>query len=419
MTPTIYALSSGSPPAAIAVVRISGPRAAAALERLAGRLPGPRMATLMSLKENGTLLDRALALFFPGPGSATGEDLAELHLHGGRATVTRVIDALSRIDGLVPAEPGGFTRRAFDNGRIDLAEAEGLADLLTAETEQQRLSALAMAEGGLSAEVEGWRQRLLDLAARVEALLDFSDEDDVRHDDHLERDVERLAEDVRARLDRPAGERLRDGVRVALAGPPNSGKSSLLNVLAGRDAAITSSRAGTTRDVIEAPIALAGRPFVFLDMAGLRDEAGDEIEQIGIDRAQRAIAASDIVLWLGDDDAPAGSLWLWPRCDLPERAEAPSDRVAVSAVTGAGIVELIGLLVERADRLLPRLGELALNRRQQDCLCEAMVHIVHWDDMLVLAEHLRLARTALDRVTGRAGVEDMLDALFSRFCIGK
>ncbi len=427
---TIYALSSGGPPAALAVIRISGTGAGAALTALAGRLPQPRRATLATLTDpaDGDALDRALILWFPGPGSATGEDLVELHLHGGRAVVARTLSALAMIDGLVPAGPGDFTRRAFENGRIDLAEAEGLSDLLFAETELQRRSALAVAGGVLSAQVGRWQDRLLAISAQVEALLDFADEDDVvgPEEGRLQHEIETLAGEIGGWLARPTAERLREGVRVALAGPPNAGKSTLLNALAGREAAIVSPRAGTTRDVIEVPLALAGRPFLLIDMAGLHVGTGDEIEAIGIERARGVIAESDIILWLGDeapDDAldPVRVVRLHARADLPGRdAEQGFVGIPVSAATGAGLDALVDMLIKRADAVLPRPGDVALNRRQREALEQCRSALLDpIDDLLLFAESLRLARLALDRLTGRAGTEQMLDALFGRFCIGK
>lgn len=427
---TIFALSSGAPPAALAVVRISGPRAGAALRALAGRLPEPRRAALAALVDpaDGEPLDRALVLWFPGPASATGEDLAELHLHGGRAVVARALSALAGLEDLTPAGPGDFTRRAFENGRIDLAEAEGLSDLLFAETELQRRSALAVAGGALSAQVAEWQDRLMAISAQVEALLDFADEDDVSgpDDGELQRHARTLAGEIGAWLARPSGERLRDGVRVALVGPPNAGKSTLLNAMAGREAAIVSPRAGTTRDVIEVPIALEGRPFLLIDMAGLHEGTDDEIEAVGIARAREVAAESDIVLWLGDgapDEPldPARIVRIHARADLPERTrEAEHGEVVVSAKTGIGLDRLVAALVSRADELLPRPGEIALNRRQREVLSQCRAALLDIpDDLLLLAESLRLARTALDRLTGRAGTEEMLDALFGRFCIGK
>ncbi|HEU0135547.1 MAG TPA: tRNA uridine-5-carboxymethylaminomethyl(34) synthesis GTPase MnmE, partial [Allosphingosinicella sp.] len=308
MKETIFALSSGSPPAAVALVRISGPAADVALQALSGKLPEPRVATLADLQWRGERLDRALVLRFPGPRSATGEDVVELHLHGGRAVVAGVLEALQDIQGLRPAEPGEFTHRAFENGRIDLAEAEGLADLLSAETRSQRRAALAMAGGSLSRQVEAWRQRLLDLAAALEAALDFSDEGEVGEawPPGWAARLEALAGEMQALLDRPPAERLRDGLRVVIAGPPNAGKSSLINALAQRDAALTSAVPGTTRDVIEAPTAIGGRPFLLIDTAGLR-ESEDEVESAGIERARASLASADLILWLGDPLEAPGS----------------------------------------------------------------------------------------------------------------
>jgi tRNA modification GTPase len=420
---TIFALSSGSPPAALAVVRISGPRADSALEALAGKLPEPRVATLADLRWQGERLDRALVLRFPGPHSATGEAVAELHLHGGRAVVAAVLEALAGLDGLRPAEAGEFTRRAFENGRIDLAEAEGLADLLAAETQSQRRSALAMAGGSLSRPVEAWRQRVLALAAGLEAALDFSDEGEVGEawPPGWAGELEALGADIEALLERPPAERLRDGIRVVIAGPPNAGKSSLLNVLAQREAAITAATPGTTRDVIEAPTAIGGLPFLLIDTAGLR-ESPDEVETAGVERARASLAAADLVLWLGEPaDAPdsRSTIRVHSKCDLP--AEPRDSDVRVSALTGEGIDRLIGAMAARAGKLLPAEGEVAANARQREALAQALAHLreARAPDMLIAAEALRQARLALDRVTGRAGVEDMLDMLFGRFCIGK
>ena len=424
MTDTIFALSSGSPPAAVAVVRISGPGADAALQSLAGTLPEARRATLATLTAKGELLDRALVLRFPGPRSATGEDVAELHLHGGRAVVGAVLEALAALPGLRPAEPGEFTRRAFENGRIDLAEAEGLADLLAAETRSQRQAALALAGGALSRRVEAWRQRLLEHSAALEAALDFSDEGEVDeawpggwHDG-----VRALAGEIEALLARPAAERLRDGLRVVIAGPPNAGKSSLLNALVEREAAITSALPGTTRDLVEAPAAIGGMPFVLVDTAGLRDSE-DEIEAIGVARARSSLGGADLVLWLGDPaEAPEGpeTILVRSKCDLGEAGPAPGLRV--SAATGEGLDALVGAMIDRGSRLLPGEGEVAANARQRQALRGAAAFLAEAagaGDMLIAAEALRQARGALDLVTGRAGVEDMLDGLFARFCIGK
>ena len=425
---TIFALSSGLPPAGIAVIRISGPRADAALTALAGKLPEPRRATLAWLREpgEGGVLDHALTLWFPGPDTATGENLAELHLHGGRSVIAAVLHSLGTLPGLRGARPGEFTRRAFENGRIDLAEAEGLADLLTAETEAQRRNALAMASGGLSREVERWRRELLAASARIEAILDFSDEDDVGELDSEATEAPlRIADEIERRLARPSSERLRDGVRVVLAGPPNAGKSTLLNALVGREAAITAPTAGTTRDLIEAPVAMGGTAYLLTDTAGLRDGA-EEIERIGVERARNALDSADIILWLDRIEScpdPARSIIVHPRADLPQRESAPSSvDVAVSAKTGQGMDRLTALIGDRARKLLPGEGEVALNRRQRLVLAEcadALRASEDSKDLILIAEANRLGRAALDRLTGRAGVEDMLDALFGAFCIGK
>jgi tRNA modification GTPase len=428
---TIYALSSGAPPAAVAIIRISGPEAGKALAALGGDLPPPRRAVLRTLKvpDSGEVLDRALVLWFPGPNTATGEDLAELHLHGGRAVVRAVEAALAGVPGLRPAEPGAFTRRAFLNGRIDLAEAEGLSDLLFAETEAQRVAAIRMASGHLSRQVERWREQVLRLSALVEAELDFSDEDDVGAGvgDTVGEGVATLVADIRAALARPRAERLRDGIRVVLAGPPNSGKSTLLNTLLQREAAIVSDIAGTTRDVIEAPVAMGGIPFVLTDTAGLREQGAEAIEAIGIQRAHDAIAGADIVLWLGaEGDGPEHpAVWeIEAQVDRGgvSRETKRSPRHRLSARTGQGLEALVADLIASAQTLLPGTGEVALNARQHQLLGECAIALESsgsQSDLLLRAEALRLARLALDRLLGRAHVEDMLDALFGAFCIGK
>jgi len=425
---TIFALSSGPPPAGIGVVRISGPAAASALTALAGILPVSRRATLRRLADpvSHQPLDHALVLWFPGPATATGEDLAELHLHGGRAVIAAVLAALETLPALRPAEPGEFTRRAFETGRIDLSEAEGLADLLAAETEAERINALRLAEGGLSSQVAAWQRATLDLAARVEALIDFSDEDDVGEGDPagLRAGCAALAGTIGIVRDAPPAERLRDGIRVVLGGPTNAGKSTLLNALAGRDAALVSPIAGTTRDVIEAPVSLGGLPLLLIDTAGLRHDAGEPIEAMGIARAGRTIAASDILLWLGAPDdcpEPERSIIVHARADQHPDMVAGAD-IAVSAVTGMGMDTLRGLVLSRARSLLPRPDALAINVRQRAAVAEAAAMLgeaATQSDWLLVAEHLRLALAAFDRLTGRAGTEDMLDALFGRFCIGK
>ncbi|MBX9859038.1 MAG: tRNA uridine-5-carboxymethylaminomethyl(34) synthesis GTPase MnmE [Sphingomonas sp.] len=427
MADTIFALASGAPPAAIAIVRISGPSALAAAAMLAGDLPEPRRAGVRSLVHplTGELLDKALVLIFPGPATATGEDLVELHLHGGRAVVAAVQAALGGIEGLRGAEPGEFSRRALMHGRIDLAEAEGLGDLLMAQTERQRRAAMASVEGRLSRSVAGWATELLMISAQIEASLDFSDEDDVGEDvdPKIASAIAGLATSIEAALAEPPVERLRDGVRVVLAGPRNAGKSTLLNALVGREAAIVSPIAGTTRDVIEVPVVRDGIAYVFADTAGLTESTDDVVEAMGISRARETAAAADIVLWL-DDDPPVdarAAVWLYPRAD-ERTACGDAVRLAVSAVTGYGLDSLWAALAQRALALLPREDIIAFNARQRSCCVEchaALVAARASVDPLLTAEHLRLARRALDRLLGRVDVEAMLDALFGRFCIGK
>ena len=423
MTDTIFALSSGAPPAGIGVIRISGPAAEVAVRTLAGALPAPRRASMRTLRDAaGEVLDNALVLWLPGPGTATGEDLAELHCHGGRAVIAAIEAALAALPGLRRATPGEFTRRAFANGRIDLAEAEGLGDLLSAETELQRRSALAMAGGALSRVVEGWRERVLAASAAVEAVLDFADEDDVAvlPADFAPR-LGVLVAEIDAWLARPRAEALREGFRVVLAGPPNAGKSTLFNALIESDAAITAPIAGTTRDVLTRPVAIAGVPFLFVDTAGLRDGAEDVVEAIGVERARGELGKADLVLWLGEETAgPEGAWEIAAQIDIGGGKRAP--RHSVSAVTGEGVDDLRGDLVATARAALPRPGEAALNHRQTALLArarDALADAPGSADPLIVAEQLRLARTAFDVLIGRATTEDMLDALFGRFCIGK
>lgn len=422
---TIFALSSGALPAAIAIVRVSGAATADAIRTLTGKLPIARRAVVRTLVDrDGLPLDRVMLLWLPGPGTATGEDMAELHLHGGRAVAAAVQAALGALPGLRPAEPGEFTRRAFANGRLDLAEAEGLADLIAAETEGQRRQAIRLAEGGLGRLIDGWRSRLLLLAAHVEAAIEFGEEEaDVPALGEAEADaLERLRRDMRSALEQPPAERLRDGLRVVLAGPVNAGKSSLINILVGRDVAIATPIEGTTRDIIEAPVAIDGLPLILIDSAGLRESA-DPVEQVGVARARGAIETADIILWLGSpDEAPHDAIIVHARADLPDRSVAPAGSTPVSVVSGEGLASLRSMLIERARALLPPTDRVALNERHRDIVSDAASELEaagQSSDPIIVAEHLRLARSTLDRIAGRAGVEDMLDALFGRFCIGK
>lgn len=422
---TIFALSSGRPPAAISIIRVSGPAAHVAGARLAGKLPPTRSAAVRQLRSpaSGEHLDDALVLRFDAPVSSTGEDVVELHCHGGRAVVDAVLGALGEFEALRPANPGEFTRRALEHGRIDLTEAEGLADLIEAETESQRKAAIGVAEGGLSRQVATWQERVLALSAEAERAIDYVDEGDAEAT-QLSSDCAALASELGEWLARPRVEPLKDGVRVVVAGPPNAGKSSLINAIAGEEKAIVTPVAGTTRDQIEVPVALGGVPVLFTDTAGIR-EATDEVESIGIDRARKASAASDILLWLGEaaDSPKHGTIVLiHSKADLADSADAPPGSIAVSALTGQGITELLERVRMEALRMLPRDDIIALNRRQANLIAEAeaaLLRAAESNDAVLIAEDLRLARTAFDRLTGRAGVEDVLDALFGRFCLGK
>jgi len=429
---SIAALSSGSLPSGVAIVRISGPACREVLTRLCGGVPAPRQMALRTVWSlGGAALDQGLVVFFPGHHSFTGEDCAELHLHGSRAVVQAVLRELSHL-GVRLAEPGEFTRQAFENGRLDLTEVEGISDLLAAETEGQRALALARMAGGLSRLVGEWRLSLTALRAEIEALLDFSDEDDVAND--LAPDwfaqVDRLLSDLHKALSGfSSGRMIRDGFRVALAGPPNAGKSSLLNRLTQSEVAIVSPEAGTTRDVREVHLDLAGRLVILVDMAGLR-AASSLAEQEGVRRAQLEIASADLVLWLVAPDAAAPVPLLaegkpaWvvgSKSDLGGGVKEA--RFHVSCVSGDGVEALLSALCAQVTHQVPS-GEILISReRDRAALAEAAEVLELARDaslpLEVLAEHLRRASQSLARLTGAIGSEDVLDALFARFCIGK
>jgi tRNA modification GTPase len=442
---TIFALSSGPPPAAIAVIRVSGPAARLALERLIGRVPEPRRAALARVHEpaSGVLIDEALALWFPGPKSETGEDLAELQIHGGRAVIAAVLKALGELPGFRLAEPGEFTRRAFEAGRLDLTAIEGLADLVGAETEAQRRQALGQLRGLLGGRAEVWREKLIEALALVEAGIDFSDEGDVPKElvpqaTEIVRKVETEIAEALAGAGR--GERLREGLWVAIAGPPNAGKSTLLNRLARREAAIVSPHAGTTRDVIEVHLDLEGYPVNLLDTAGFNEASQDPIEQEGMRRAKDVMARADLVLWMtdareaGDSLAdlfrtPSASRWrVVNKIDLLATPVAPApDQFPISATTGVGLEELIAALVRFANESF-RHSELALVTRERQriqlgqvraALREAMARADQGAGEELVAEDLRHALTGLGRLTGRVDVEEVLDVIFREFCVGK
>ena len=423
---TIFALSSGAPPCGVAVIRISGPAAGSALERLTGRLPAPRRASLRDVRDPEVgWLDQAVVLWFPGPNTATGEDCAEIHCHGGRAVIRAIERALEGSSGLRRASAGEFTRRAFLNGRMDLLEAEALGDMLSAETELQRAVLANSLGGSASARVAKWREAILMASAAVEQELDFSDEDEEgAAPPSAWRDaVLQAAGEMQRWLSTPSSDRLRDGLRVVLAGPPNSGKSSLFNAILDEAAAIVSPIAGTTRDAIERPVAIDGVPFVMVDTAGLRREGAEEIEAIGIERAERELARADIVLWLGPEGAgPQGAIEVGSMIDLDGAQRKGERALHVSARTRAGLDDLMAALVSYGRDRLPRPGQVAISQRQREilgqahaALCEAAV----LSDILLVGELLRQARHAMDAMLGNVATEDMLDTLFGRFCIGK
>lgn len=441
---TVFALSSGRPPAAIAVVRVSGPRAGEALRQLVGRVPEARRATLATVRDpaTGEAIDQAVLLWFPGPHSETGEDTAELQLHGGRAVIAAVLKGLGTVPGCRPAEAGEFTRRAFDNGKLDLTRVEGLADLIGADTEAQRRQALRHLRGLLGDRAETWRQRLIEAQALVEAGIDFSDEGDVPTEllGPALAGAKGLRDEIVGVLaDGRRGERLRDGLVVAIAGPPNAGKSSLLNRIVRREAAIVSPIPGTTRDVVEVHLDLGGHPVTVLDTAGLR-ESDDPVEQEGVRRARDRAAAADLILWVQEagaaasDSRPEGlgnRVWtVVTKVDLLDDhgggATGAGGRIyETSARTGEGIADLMAALeAEAATRVGAGEPALVTRARHRAALEETIAAL---DRALAepegreefLAEELRLAARALGRLVGRVDVEDILDVIFRDFCIGK
>jgi tRNA modification GTPase len=431
---TIFATASGYGRAAVCLIRISGPASHMVLETLGGSVPAPRRAAVRTLREPGTgePLDQALVLWMPGPKSFTGEDQIELHIHGGLATRAAVLRALGSIPGCRPAEAGEFTRRAFLNGRMDLSQVEGLADVIDAETEAQRRQAMLQLEGRLGNAAESWREGVLQVLALLEASLDFSDEGDVPED--LEADIlariDRLQGEIGRALLNRSGERLREGLTVVLAGPPNAGKSTLLNALAQRDVAIVSPIAGTTRDVIEVRCDLAGLPVVIVDTAGLR-ESVDLIEQEGVSRARARAQDADLVLWLvppdgAGTDAPIARrvLKVGTKVDL-NRNRHDCD-LLVSAATGEGLPDLIDRLQKEAEEAMSQGDAILTRERHRKALERAHACLVNGRELLVTAgplelaaEEVRLASRAVGEITGRVDVEDVLDRLFSSFCIGK
>jgi tRNA modification GTPase len=436
---TIFALSSGRPPSAIAIVRVSGPQSAAVLQRLAGKMPKPRIATRALLRDaSGQAIDDAVVLWFPGPASATGEDVAEFHVHGGRAVLASVFDSLSAIKNLRAAEPGEFTRRAFENGKLDLTEAEGLDDLIHADTDRQRRQALRQLKGLLGDRARDWRKRIIEAQALIEAGIDFSDEGDVPAEliaPVLEKVRTLLGEIKEVLAAQGRTERLRDGLVVAIAGPPNVGKSTLMNQLARREVAIVSPHAGTTRDIIEVQLDLDGYPVTVIDTAGIR-ETDDPVEQEGVRRARARAAEADLVLWLADADSAVveqgGGAPVWlvrNKIDLDPAGTRSRKSAArgfrISAARGEGLSDLIVALVAFAhdyfganeSALITRERQRRLLEDTASALARGVAAIGHGEELA--AEDLRSAAYSLGRLLGRVDVEEILDVIFREFCIGK
>ncbi len=436
-TDTIYALSSGSLPAGVAILRISGPLARQALETLTRRsLPAPRVAALKTIRNrNDELIDQALVLSFPAPHSFTGEDCVEIHVHGSRAVVDAVFRELNAIPTIRPADAGEFSKRAYDNGKMDLLEVEGLADLLKAETEMQRRLAVEQTSGRLSELYDGWAHRLTRCRALIEAELDFSDEEDVPDSvaDQVWKDVSTLRAELDQHLNAGSGnEIIRDGFKVALLGSPNVGKSTLLNALSGRDVAIVTDIAGTTRDVLNIDLNIDGYLVTLFDTAGLR-ETNDVVEQEGVRRARRTADNADLVLLLSDfDSVPqqfskdviGRTLRIATKSDSRDAFHGTYD-IALSAKTGAGLDHLRSAIKAEIEKTVGSSTTLAPVRARHKKRLEETLNYVsdaitsNGMDLAIRSEYLRLAATALGRITGRVDVEDLLGVIFSEFCIGK
>ena len=437
---TIFALSSGRLPSAIALVRVSGSQAGKIVATLAGKMPSPRMATRALLRDIGQRpIDDAVVLWFPAPASATGEDVAEFHVHGGRAVLAALFAALSAFENVRAAEPGEFTRRAFENGKLDLTEAEGLDDLIHADTDRQRRQALRQLKGLLGDRARDWRARIIEASALIEAGIDFSDEGDVPAEliaPALAKVKALLTEIEEVLAGQGRSERLRDGLVVAIAGPPNVGKSTLMNQLARREVAIVSPHAGTTRDVIEVQLDLDGYPVTVIDTAGIR-ETEDPVEQEGVRRARVRAADADLVLWLSDVSPVAiqhdGSAPVWlvrNKIDLEPGSRPLADASGqavfqISASRGDGLPELITVLVGFAQTYFGGSESGLIGRDRQRKLLQKTAASLRRCGQVVgqgeelAAEELRMAAHSLGRLLGRVDIEDILDVIFREFCVGK
>ena len=440
---TIFALSSGRPPSAISIVRVSGPEARTALTALAGEVPEPRMASRVLLRDSSRQpIDDSLVLWFPAPASATGEDVAEFHVHGGRAVLAALFAALSSFENVRAADPGEFTRRAFENGKLDLTEAEALDDLIHADTDRQRRQALRQLRGLLGDKARDWRARIIEASALIEAGIDFSDEGDVPEGliAPAVAGIRALRDEIQEVLAAQGrSERLREGLAVAISGPPNVGKSTLMNQLARREVAIVSPHAGTTRDVIEVQLDLDGYPVTVIDTAGIR-ETDDPVEQEGVRRARMRAAEADLVLWMIDPEHVAtgggGEAPVWVvrnKIDLDSsgqpagalRGSGQGADFEISASRGDGVAELMAALVAfardyfgaREDGLIGRMRQRELLQQTARSLQRSMEMVGEGEELA--AEELRAASVSLGRLLGRVDVEDVLDVIFREFCVGK